>query len=507
MKSKKKNTRIKAGIILCLLQAIITVAFCAGIFKLGILPLKYIIPMVLVLAMLWIIPLLNQILCRKRVISGRILSVLMIVILFSGMAYVMKTNGMLNSITGGDKKIDNIVVAVLNKDRAQKIEDTEDYRFGVQLKVKSGETQDIINEINERLGSEIDISSYNNINDQVKALYDEDVEAIIYNSAYISVIEETYPKFKEETRVIYSHDIVSALDNSIDVTVDITEPFSVYLSGIDVEGSIESTGRSDVNILAVVNPTTHQLLLISTPRDYYVPLPGISEGMSDKLTHAGIYGVDASMAALANLYEVDCDYYARVNFTSLPQMINALGGVIVYSEHEFDISEDAGRPKHIYEGENYLEGADALGFARERQNLPNGDFDRGKNQQALITAMMKRAVSPAILSGAFGIIDSVSENVDTNIPIKFIKDIVRWQISKPSAWNITSMSAEGWPTTGVCYSSGDIELSVCQPDYDSVSEIIYAIDQVYEGIPLDDVEVVQDPSLAEPVEDATVTEE
>ena len=497
MKSKKKTRGVKVGLILSLIQGIITAAFIVGLFVLGLLPLKFIIPIIIVLVILWVIPFLNQMFCRKRVIFGRILSVLMSVVLLAGMAYVFKTQGMLNSITGGDKKIDNIVVAVLDSDRAQKIEDAEDYRFGIQLKVKSNETNDVIKELNEKLNTNIDTAKYNNIDDQVKALYDGDVEAIIFNNAYVSVIEENYPKFKEETRIIYSHDIVSALDNAIDVSIDITEPFTVYLSGIDVAGSIESTGRSDVNILAVVNPSTHQLLLVTTPRDYYVVLPGISNGMPDKLTHAGLYGVDASMETLSYLYDVDVDYYARVNFTSLPQMVNALGGVTVYSDYEFDISEDAGPPNHIHVGENFLVGADALGFARERQNLPDGDFGRGRNQQILIKAMMKKAVSPAILSGAFEIIDSVSENVDTNIPIKFIKDIIRWQISKPAAWNVSTMSADGTPTYGLCFSSGSTELSVCEPDYDSVSAITYAIDKVYEGIPLDDVEVISDGTESE----------
>ena len=508
MKSKKRTRGRKAGIILSLIQGVITIAFIVGLLVLGLLPAKLVIPIIILLILFWVIPFLNQILCRKRVMSGRILSVLMSAILLCGMAYVLKAHGMLNSITGGDKKIDNIVVAVLDKDRAQKIEDAEDYRFGVQLKVKSDETQDMIKEINERLDTEIDIAKYNSINDQVKALYDGDVEAIIYNNAYTSVIKETYPEFEKEVRVIYSHDIVSALDNAIDVAIDITEPFTVYLSGIDVEGSIESTGRSDVNMLAVVNPSTHQLLLVSTPRDYYVVLPEISNGMPDKLTHAGIYGVDASMDALAYLYDVEVDYYARVNFTSLPQMINALGGVTVNSEVEFDISEDAGPYNHINVGENYLYGPDALAFARERQNLPDGDFGRGRNQQELIRAMMKKAVSPAILSGAFGIIDSVSENVDTNIPIKFIKDIIRWQISKPAAWSVSSLSADGIPTTGVCYSSGDIELSVCEPNYDSVSEICYAIDNVLAGIPLEDAVVIKDEtSETENLESEEVTKE
>ena len=506
MKSKRKKKRGKAGIIICLFQAIITVVFSIGLFTLGLLPYKYVIPVVAILVILWIIPLLNQLLCRKRVIFGRILSLLMSVVLLAGMGYVIKTQGMLNSITGGDKKIDNIVVAVLSKDRAQKIEDAEDYRFGVQLKVKSDETQDMIDEINERLGMEIDITSYNNVNDQVKALYDEDVEAIIYNSALVSVIEETYPNFKEETRVIYSHDIVSALDNPLEVNVNITEPFTVYLSGIDVAGEIETTGRSDVNIIAVVNPGTHQLLLVTTPRDYYVVLPEISGGMPDKLTHAGIYGVDASMDALSYLYDEEVDYYARVNFTSLPQMVDALGGVEVESEYEFDTHPDSGQVMHVVEGTNSFNGEQALVFARERQNVPGGDFQRGKDQQALITAMMKKAVSPAILKGAFDIIESVSKNVDTNIPIKFIQDLIRTQIANPSAWQITSMAADGWPSTGVCFSSGDIELSICEPDYESISEIQYAIDQVMQGIPLEGALIIKDGETVEASESTDSSE-
>ena len=492
MKSKKKKNKRKAGIILSLIQAVLTIIFIIGLFVLGLIPYKYLIPIIVVLILLWFIPFLNQLLCKKRVVPGRILSVLMSIILVTGMGYILKTHGMLASITGGDKKVDNMVVAVLSDNRAKKIEDAEDYRFGVQLNVKSDDTQEIIDDINDRLATKIDTASYNNINEQVKALYNEDVEAIIYNSAYTSIIEESYPTFEDDIRIIYSHDIISALDNSLEVTVNITEPFTVYLSGIDVEGEIDTTGRSDVNIIAIVNPGTHQLLLVTTPRDYYVVLPGISNGMPDKLTHAGIYGVDASMDALSYLYDEEIDYYARVNFTSLPQMVDALGGVDVESEYEFETHPDSGKVMYVNEGINHFNGEQALVFARERQNVPGGDFQRGKDQQALITAMMKKAVSPAILRGAFDIIDSVSKNVDTNIPIKFIQNLIRNQIANPSAWQITSMAADGVPTSGVCFSSGDIELSICEPDYESISEIQYAIDQVMQGIPLEGALVIKD---------------
>ena len=493
MKSRKKRGS-KFGLTVCVIQAIITLIFIAALLILDLIPFKFTIIIITTLVLFWVIPLLNQLICKKRVWAGRILSICMSVILLSGSVYVAKAHGLVNSITGGDKKVDEIVVAVLKDDPAEKLKDTIDYGFGVQYALKAHETEEAVEMISEELKKEINDVTYSTITEQVEALYSREVEAIIFNSAFVSVIEESHPNFQEETKIVYTHKIISNIDSELEVTVDVSEPFTVYLSGIDVAGSIETTGRSDVNILVIVNPTSHQLLLVTTPRDYYIPIPDISHGEPDKLTHAGVYGIEASMRTLSELYDVDVDYYAKVNFTSLPKIIDALGGVDVYSEYEFTTHPYSSlefETMDIKKGYNHFNGTEALVFARERKNVPGGDFQRGKDQQAIITAMLKKAVSPAILSGAFDIIESVKDNVDTDMPAKFIKSLIKTQLSSMSAWQITSMAAEGEPAAAECFSAPGLELSVCKPDYASIDAIKEAIDKVEAGIPLDDVEIIQ----------------
>ena len=495
MKSKRNKPKgRKLGWFLCIMQALITAGFIAGLLVLDLLPIKYALPIIVFLVIFWVIPFTNHMICRKRIWAGRLLSIFMSVILLCGSVYVVKAQGMLSSISNNGEKVDKMVVAVLKDDPAKNIKDAKNYEFGIQLALKPDDTKGAINEINEKLKEKINTVQYDNLTEQVDALYKHDVKAIIYNDAYTSVIKEHYTDFENSIKIIYSHDIVNKLEESIDVTTNVTEPFTVYLSGIDVAGSIDTTGRSDVNILAVVNPKTHQVLLITTPRDYHVVIPGISNGMEDKLTHAGIYGVDASMATLSELYDVDVDYYVRVNFTSLPQIVDALGGVEVESEFEFTTHPDSGDVMHVKKGMNSFNGKEALVFARERQNVPGGDFQRGKDQQAVITAMMKKAISPAILAGAFDIIDSVSSNVDTNMPPRFIKGLVKSQISEPSSWQVTSMAAEGTPASGVCFSAQGSNLSICIPDELSVSNIKEAVDKIIAGMPLENAEIIEDHS-------------
>ena len=175
------------------------------------------------------------------------------------------------------------------------------------------------------------------------------------------------------------------------------DPFSVYISGIDVYGDITQQSRSDVNIIATVNPKTKQILLVTTPRDYYVPIPGVSEGYPDKLTHAGTYGIATSMATLEELYDVDIPFYVRVNFTSLIEMVDTLGGIDVESDIAFTTGEESGLVVEVKEGTNHFNGQEALAFCRERHALAEGDNQRGKNQQAVIEAMLKKAMSPSIL--------------------------------------------------------------------------------------------------------------
>ncbi len=491
---KRKKTKKKIGVFICLIQGILTLIFSVALLRLNLLPLTYSLLIILIFGVFWLIPFINQVTYIRYGSAGKILSMCMSMLLFFGGFYLFKTQGMVANISGNDEKVDKIVVAVLKDDTAETIEETSDYVFGVQYALKKNDIKKAEKKISQILKKDISTEKYNNLSEQAEALLNGEVQAIIYNDAYTSMLQESYDGFNEKTKIIYTYEIVSKLDiqslDKEDVKL-MKEPFTVYLSGIDVKGSIETTGRSDVNVLAVVNPITHQVLLITTPRDYYIELPGISMGMNDKLTHAGIYGVDVSMAALSELYDVPVDFYARVNFTSLPKIVDALGGIDVYSESEFESTPGAAIKLYAKEGINHFNGIEALTFARERENLPGGDYQRGRNHEAVITAMIKKALSPAILIGAAEIMDSVSDGVDTNMSMNQIQGLIKSQIANPASWEIKSVAATGTDSEEDCFSMPGVYPFVCIPDMESVEEIKYTINQLVRGEKLSDVEVAE----------------
>lgn len=480
------------GVVLGVIQAVASVVFMIALFVLDMLPVKYLSIIAGLLLIALLIVFTSQLLSKKKGIAGKIFSVLMSVILAVGSFYIFKANGTVSEISGSGTKVDKVVVAVLADDPAESIQDAKDYSFGVQYALKGEEIQETVSAINEELGSAIAETEYRSVQEQATALHNGDVQAIIYNEAYNGILSEEFGDFGNSIKVIYSHSIETKVENNAAEQVEVKDDtFTVYISGIDVYGAIETNSRSDVNIMAVVNPTSHQILLVTTPRDYYVEIPGISGGELDKLTHAGIYGVDASMATLGQLYDTTIDFYARVNFTSLVEMVDALGGVDVYSEQAFTTSEDTGLVMNVVQGENHFNGQQALAFSRERMNVDGGDFQRGKNQQAVITAMIKKAVSPAILVGANSILNSVSGNVDTNMSQDQIQTLIKTQLSDGGAWNIKSVAAEGTGDQQYCFSSPGSLLYVTQPDPNSVASIKAMIDSVENGEVFTDSEVVQ----------------
>ena len=243
-----------------------------------------------------------------------------------------------------------------------------------------------------------------------------------------------------------------------------------------------------MNIIAVDKPNTHQILLVTTPRDYYVEIPGVSEGQEDKLTHAGIYGIDASMATLGALYETDINYYVRLNFTSLIDIVDILGGVDVYSDMAFSTGWESGYEMDVQEGWNHFNGEQALAFSRERKNLPDGDNQRGIHQQAVITAMLKKVLSPTMLLKANSILNQVSQDVETNLSQAQLNSLIKYQLASNAKWSIRSVAATGTASREYCYSSGDTSLYVTIPDYDVVNDIIDLVNVVEEGGTLEDTE-------------------
>ena len=482
MQEEKKNRVSRnVGLVIVAVQLIATIVFMAGVFVLNMLPTAYVAAIGILLLLFWGIILASQFFSKKNAITGKVVSILITVILIIGSYFLFKTSGTISNISGGDYELDNVVVAVMADDPAESIQDAADYTFGVQYSMNGDQITQTVEAINKELGSDIDTAEYDSLAEQAQALHDGKVDAIIYNEGYTGILEEAFEGYSQNTKIIYTHSIKREVeDQSVDVAVK-DETFSVYISGIDVFGPIETNSRSDVNIIAVVNPTSHQILLVTTPRDYYVEIPGISGGQKDKLTHAGIYGVDASMATLDQLYDTDIDFYARVNFTSLIEIVDALGGVDVESEYAFTTGSDSGEVINVVQGTNHFNGEEALAFSRERYNVPGGDNQRGKDQQAVITAMIKKMVSPAILTGANGILNSVSGNVETNMTESQIQELIKTQLSESPSWNITSMAAEGTGDSQYCYSYSGSPLYVMQPDQASVDAIKDAIDAVENG--------------------------
>ena len=249
------------------------------------------------------------------------------------------------------------------------------------------------------------------------------------------------------------------------------EPFVVYLSGVDNRGDLTEKARSDVNILAVVNPTTKQAALINTPRDYYVDLAGTDS--KDKLTHAGLYGVETSMATLGNLYGVDVEHYLRINFAGFINIIDAIGGVDVYSDQAFTSVGSPGYydPTTFAEGWNHLDGKSALAFARERHAFKTGDIQRGINQMKVIDAVANKLKSPALLMGFSKLMDAAADCFVTSLSQEQISALVRMQLGDLANWDIQSYTVTGSGAKSTkCYSAKGQSLYVMKPDENSVNE-------------------------------------
>lgn len=469
-----------------ILQVIMSAAFMGVLVLLDMLPLKYLALAALILFFLWCITFTTQAVRKKKGVTGKVYSILLIAVLAVGTYYIAKTNDMIAAITSGGSKVDKMVVAVLKDDPAETLEDASDYEFGVQFNTGAENMKAAVMDIQDQIG-DISTTEYKSVQEQAEALISGEVDAIIYNQSYTELMENAVEGYNDQIRIIYKHEIETEFDFGGSAKDDslTKKPFTVYISGIDTYGDDADDDRdsirSDVNIIAVVNPTTHQILLITTPRDYYIPIPGISDGMNDKLTHAGTYGIDVSMETLGALYETDINYYVRLNFSSLIEIVDILGGVDVYSEYAFTTGWESGYEMEVQQGINHFDGKQALAFSRERHALEGGDNQRGKNQQAVITAMLKKVLSPTMLLKANSIINQVSQDVETNISQGQLNSLVKSQLKSGAKWTIQSVAASGTDGEDYCYSVPDMPLYVLYPDEEVVNSIVELANIVEEG--------------------------
>ncbi len=474
--AKRKRSR-KIGIILADIQLVLTFVFLGLLIMLNVLPFKYLIVIILILLFFVGYAFLSQLTKNYR-LFGKILSVIISIVLAFGSYYLVQTGSMISDISGKSGKIDEMSILVLKEDPAETINDTSEYSYGINEIIDREKSNEVIGNINEELKTSVNIQVYQGYDDLIASLYSGDSQVIIINEAYREIIHETYPDLDEKTRVLASYDVKSAIPTPDAEAADLTkESFNVLISGIDTAGSISKTSRSDVNIIATINPNTKQVLLTTTPRDYYIPFPN-SSGQRDKLTHAGIYGVDVSVGALEALYDIKIDYYVRVNFTTLIDLVDALGGVSAYSEYSFSAGGYS-----FQKGYNDMNGAKALAFSRERYSFSAGDMQRGRNQMEVIKGIINKAISPSIIVNYTGVMNSISGSFETNMSNDTITGLIKMQIAQMSPWNIVSNNVIGTPAKEVTFTQKR-KSSVLIPNEESVINAKAKIYDTIDGVTL-----------------------
>ena len=319
-----------------------------------------------------------------------------------------------------------------------------------------------------------DVASYQEAYDNLKS---GKSKAMVLSGSYASLLESVDSNYDSNLKTIYTYKIKKKNNNSAK-QVD-SKVFNIYISGIDTYGSISTVSRSDVNIIMTVNMNTHKILLTTTPRDAYVKIPGGGADQYDKLTHAGIYGVETSEQTLENLYGIKIDYYARINFTSFLKLIDQLGGVTVHNDQAFTSLHG----KFDFPvGDIQMNSEQALGFVRERYSLDGGDNDRGKNQEKVISAIVNKLASLKSVSNFTSIVNNLQDSVQTNISLDTINALANTQLDSDSKFTVTSQAVTGTGSTGqlTSYAMPNSSLYMMKLDNSSVARASQAIKNLME---------------------------
>ena len=480
---KKSNFKKKLSSAISLALLIMSGYSIYILYALNMLPMKYFA--LAITATILVVGLMLLWLAKSKGYFSQVIGFLLVFAMIFASTNVAKVVSLVNKVTGDDTDLHLVHVVVMKDSPYKKVSDLVDSSFGVNFGLDKKNIDRAISEIKKDEGFDVKAENYTSYDGLINALYEGTLEAIIVSDSHMALFEEARVNYAEETRIIKSYafkDTVEGQKVDTDVSKD---TFSVFVTGIDTYGSINSVSRSDVNMIVTVNPVTRQILLTSIPRDYHVRLHSV--GKMDKLTHAGIFGVNESMKTLEDLLnenitdatsKIDIDYYLRVNFTSVINIVDALGGVDVYSQYSFK----SGAGPSFTKGMNRVNGNEALAFVRERYNLPNGDFDRIKNQQALITGVINKSLSPSIITNFSGFLSSVGEGFSFSMSDKDLNKLIKQQIDTMSSWEIMNIQMTG---TGArsddTYAYPGRALYVTQPNYESVRRAADLIHQMEVG--------------------------
>ena len=336
--------------------------------------------------------------------------------------------------------------------------------------------QQLLEDIKTTQNKELTVEESSSYLAAYKSLLSGEAKAIVLNSVFENIIEADYPDYASKIKKIYTKDLTKTVETPKSVKGG---SFNIYVSGIDTYGPISSVSRSDVNIIMTVNRETKKILLTTTPRDSYVSIADGGNNQKDKLTHAGIYGVDASIHTLENLYGIDLNYYARLNFTSFLKLIDLIGGIDVYNDQDFTSLHGK---FHFPVGNIHLDSEQALGFVRERYSLSDGDRDRGRNQQKVIVAIIQKLTSSEALKNYDTIIQGLQDSLQTNMPIETMISLINTQLEQGGSYQVTSQDLKGTGRMGLpSYAMPDSNLYMMEISDSSLESVKTAIKDVMEG--------------------------
>ena len=368
-------------------------------------------------------------------------------------------------------------VVVLKNDKAEKLVDLKDATVAAPVSSDGENINKLMKEIRDKEKQSLNLTETKNYFSAYEQLTAGTARAMILNSSFEDLITNQHQDFKDKTKIIYSYKITKTVNAKAKQNAGDT--FNIYVSGIDTFGPVSSVSRSDVNIIMTVNKKTGKILLTTTPRDSYVKIADGGNNQYDKLTHAGLYGVDSSIHTLENLYGIKIDYYARLNFTSFLKLIDTVGGVDVYNDQTF--TSLYGK-YNFTQGMVHLDADKALGFVRERYSLTGGDNDRGKNQEKVIAAIIKKLTSKEGLSNYQSVIKELSQSIQTNMPLETAMGLANEQLSAGKDYNVTSQALTGTGSMNLpSYAMPEARLYMTQINEQSLIEVTENIKEVLEG--------------------------
>lgn len=474
-RNKNKTAKLNFFKLVAFIYVVITIIFYISILKMNMIP-GWVIAIFTIAEIIFTFAMVVGLIKKHRTYKLTVLCFI-IVLLVSGIyiyvtRYVLATSNFLGEVLKEFAETEDYYIVVRKESSYSKIEDIANkdvYMFQVADNVKSK----IANKVT------ITFNSKSNLTDIGNDLIQKNIDVILVSSTQYNMISEEIKDFKTDTKIIYTekHELQTSTktDNTASKYSIKSGKFNVYISGIDTSGNISNVSRSDANILATVNTETHEVLLTSIPRDYYVTLH--SYGAKDKLTHSGIYGINETIKTAEDILDTDINYYVRVNFTTVIKLVDKLGGIDVYSEYDF--TSNAAKAFHYNKGYNHLNGEEALAFSRERYAFDSGDNQRVKNQQAVIEAVIKKVLnSTTLLTKYTDILEALKGSFQTNIAQDDISALVKDQINNMSSWSVKTNSLTGTGASAETYSMGSTKLYVMVPSSTSVNDAKDKIDKV-----------------------------